>query len=130
MEKTFTQICELFDQFSKDANLQMEKGNKAAGTRARKVSLELEKLLKQFRKESLSGEASLIMTKLNINYAKFLFRFWKKQLHFRMSVGFHGRIVGNSTFANSDNPLGWYSTLFQFCGNKTCSRYTQRIIDT
>ena len=50
MEKTFTQICELFDQFSKDANLQMEKGNKAAGTRARKVSLELEKLLKQFRK--------------------------------------------------------------------------------
>lgn len=35
-----------------------------------------------------------------------------------MSVGFHGRIVGNSTFANSDNPLGWYSTLFQFCGNK------------
>ena len=37
MEKTFTQICELFDQFSKDANLQMEKGNKAAGTRARKV---------------------------------------------------------------------------------------------
>lgn len=51
MEKTFTQICELFDQFSKDANLQMEKGNKAAGTRARKVSLELEKLLKQFRKE-------------------------------------------------------------------------------
>lgn len=77
-----------------------------------------------------SGEASLIMTKLNINYAKFLFRFWKKQLHFRMSVGFHGRIVGNSTFANSDNPLGWYSTLFQFCGNKTCSRYTQRIIDT
>ena len=45
----------LFDQFSKDANLQMEKGNKAAGTRARKVSLELEKLLKQFRKESLEA---------------------------------------------------------------------------
>lgn len=55
MEKIFTQICELFDQFSKDANLQMEKGNKAAGTRARKVSLELEKLLKQFRKESLEA---------------------------------------------------------------------------
>ena len=36
-------------------NLQMEKGNKAAGTRARKVSLELEKLLKQFRKESLEA---------------------------------------------------------------------------
>lgn len=44
MEKTFAQISELFDQFSKDASLQVEKGNKAAGTRARKASLELEKL--------------------------------------------------------------------------------------
>ena len=50
MEKTFAQISELFDQFSKDASLQVEKGNKAAGTRARKASLELEKLLKRFRK--------------------------------------------------------------------------------
>ena len=29
MEKTFAQISELFDQFSKDASLQVEKGNKA-----------------------------------------------------------------------------------------------------
>lgn len=36
-----------------DAELQAEKGNKAAGTRARKASLELEKLLKEFRKVSL-----------------------------------------------------------------------------
>lgn len=36
MEKTFEQISELFAQFSKDAGLQIEKGNKAAGTRARK----------------------------------------------------------------------------------------------
>lgn len=55
MEKTFEQISELFAQFSKDAGLQIEKGNKAAGTRARKASLELEKLLKQFRKESLES---------------------------------------------------------------------------
>ena len=55
MEKTFAQISELFDQFSKDASLQVEKGNKAAGTRARKASLELEKLLKRFRKESLEA---------------------------------------------------------------------------
>ena len=55
MEKTFEQISELFAQFSKDAGLQIEKGNKAAGTRARKTSLELEKLLKQFRKESLEA---------------------------------------------------------------------------
>ena len=60
MEKTFTQICELFDQFSKDANLQMEKGNKAAGTRARKASLEVEKLMKEFRKESLTYQQQSI----------------------------------------------------------------------
>ena len=46
MEKTFAQISELFDQFSKDASLQVEKG---------KASLELEKLLKRFRKESLEA---------------------------------------------------------------------------
>ncbi|WP_196018147.1 histone H1 [Alistipes senegalensis] len=38
---------------STDAALQIEKGNKAAGTRARKASLELEKLMKEFRKVSL-----------------------------------------------------------------------------
>lgn len=45
----------LFAQFSENAKLQIEKGNKAAGMRARKASLELEKLLKQFRKESLEA---------------------------------------------------------------------------
>ena len=55
MEKTFAQISELFDLFSKDASPHVEKGNKAAGTRARKASLELEKLLKRFRKESLEA---------------------------------------------------------------------------
>ena len=39
--------------FSTDAVLQIEKNNKAAGTRARKASLELEKLMKEFRKLSL-----------------------------------------------------------------------------
>lgn len=55
MENTIAQISELFAQFSKDAVLQIEKGNKAAGTRARKASLELEKLLKQFKKDSLEA---------------------------------------------------------------------------
>lgn len=55
MENTIAQISELFAQFSKDAVLQIGKGNKAAGTRARKASLELEKLLKQFRKDSLEA---------------------------------------------------------------------------
>ena len=42
-----------FETFNSDAQLQMEKENKAAGTRARKSSLALEKLLKEFRKLSL-----------------------------------------------------------------------------
>ena len=55
MENSFAQISELFAQFSENAELQIEKGNKAAGMRARKASLVLEKLLKQFRKESLEA---------------------------------------------------------------------------
>ncbi|SFS83627.1 Histone H1-like protein Hc1 [Zhouia amylolytica] len=39
--------------FKEDASLQLEKGNKAAGTRARKSSMELGKLFKEFRKVSL-----------------------------------------------------------------------------
>jgi len=44
-----------FETLKVDAALQAEKGNKAAGTRARKTSLELEKLLKEFRKASLEA---------------------------------------------------------------------------
>lgn len=42
----------LYAGFAKDAKAQAEKGNKAAGTRARVASIELEKLLKEFRKAS------------------------------------------------------------------------------
>lgn len=37
-----------------DGTLQSERGNKAAGRRARKTSLELERLAKAFRKASLA----------------------------------------------------------------------------
>ena len=53
MESLVSKIKEGFESFAIDANLQIEKSNKAAGTRARKVSLDLEKLLKEFRKASL-----------------------------------------------------------------------------
>lgn len=53
MEELLNKIKAEFDVFGKDADLQLEKGNKAAGTRARKGSLDLEKLLKEFRKVSL-----------------------------------------------------------------------------
>ena len=53
MKDLVGKINATFEAFQKDATSQLESGNKAAGTRARKASLELEKLLKEFRKESL-----------------------------------------------------------------------------
>ena len=55
MNELIAKVKELSDALLVDANAQVEKGNKAAGTRARKVSLELEKLLKEFRKVSLEA---------------------------------------------------------------------------
>lgn len=53
MKELIEKIAAGFETFKSDAELQTEKGNKAAGTRARKASLELEKLLKEFRKSSI-----------------------------------------------------------------------------
>lgn len=53
MNELVEKIKEQYNEFLADAALQIEKGNKAAGTRARKSSLELEKLMKDFRKLSL-----------------------------------------------------------------------------
>jgi len=55
MEELVNKIKTEFEALAIDANLQIEKGNKAAGTRARKSSLDLEKLLKEFRKVSLEA---------------------------------------------------------------------------
>lgn len=55
MEELVNKIKAEFEVLATDANLQIEKGNKAAGTRARKSSLDLEKLLKEFRKASLEA---------------------------------------------------------------------------
>ncbi|MDR2915305.1 MAG: histone H1 [Tannerella sp.] len=55
MEKLAKQIESTFNAFLEDASAQIEKGNKAAGTRARKASLEMEKMLKEFRKKSLES---------------------------------------------------------------------------
>ena len=54
MNELIEKIQTAYAAFTADANLQIENGNKAAGTRARKASLEAEKLLKEFRKESLT----------------------------------------------------------------------------
>ena len=53
MKELIEKINAEFAAFSKDAEQQVEKGNKAAGTRARKSALELSKLMKEFRKVSV-----------------------------------------------------------------------------
>ena len=55
MNELIVKIQELSAALIADATQQAEKGNKAAGTRARKASLELEKLMKEFRKASLEA---------------------------------------------------------------------------
>ncbi|MBQ8241793.1 MAG: histone H1 [Bacteroides sp.] len=53
MNELIAKIKEMSEALLSDAAAQAEKGNKAAGTRARKASLDLEKVLKEFRKVSL-----------------------------------------------------------------------------
>jgi hypothetical protein len=55
MKELVANLNQLFADFSKDAELQLEKGNKSAGTRARKLSLSIEKSLKEFRKVSVEA---------------------------------------------------------------------------
>lgn len=53
MKELIEQINTQIEAFQTNAGAQLEKGNKAAGTRARKAALELSKLLKDFRKASV-----------------------------------------------------------------------------
>ena len=55
MKELLTDLNKLFEEFKTDSNLQLENGNKAAGTRARKASLAIEKSLKEFRKVSIEN---------------------------------------------------------------------------
>ena len=55
MKELIEKIQETYAAFAADAAAQAEKGNKAAGTRARKASLELGKLMQEFRKVSVEA---------------------------------------------------------------------------
>lgn len=55
MKELIEKVAGLYAAFQKDAVAQVENGNKAAGARARKASLELEKAMKEFRKLSLEA---------------------------------------------------------------------------
>lgn len=54
MENLVAKIKEEISVFVENANAQVEKGNKAAGARARKAALDLMKDLKEFRKISVA----------------------------------------------------------------------------
>ena len=58
MNEIISEIENLTASFLKDARSQLDKGNKAAGLRARRSSLNLEPLLKRFRKVSLEAANS------------------------------------------------------------------------
>ena len=53
MKELVAKINEQIALFQENAALQVEKNNKAAGTRARKATLELAKLMKEFRQVSV-----------------------------------------------------------------------------
>jgi len=55
MKELVAQINAEIEAFQKNAAAQVEKGNKAAGTRARKAALNLSKLMKDFRKASVDA---------------------------------------------------------------------------
>ena len=48
MKELVEKVASLYEAFQKEANAQLANGNKAAGTRARKASLEIEKAMKEF----------------------------------------------------------------------------------
>ncbi|WP_368506591.1 MULTISPECIES: histone H1 [unclassified Tamlana] len=55
MKELLEQINAQYEAFNNDANSQLESGNKAAGTRARKATLDMTKLMKEFRKVSIEA---------------------------------------------------------------------------
>ncbi|MBE6306443.1 MAG: histone H1 [Bacteroidaceae bacterium] len=55
METLVDKIKQEWAVFEANANAVVEKGNKAAGVRARKASLNLQELLKEFRKASVEA---------------------------------------------------------------------------
>ena len=55
MKTLVDQIKAQYELFAENAQAQVDKGNKAAGTRARKAALEISKLMKDFRKASVEA---------------------------------------------------------------------------
>lgn len=56
MTELVVRITDAMTEFAENAEKNIQKGNKAAGARARKASLEIEKLLKEYRKVSIEAD--------------------------------------------------------------------------
>ena len=56
MQNLVTQIEAQIEAFKENVEAHVVKGNKAAGARARKATLELTKLFKEFRKQSVAAK--------------------------------------------------------------------------
>ena len=56
MTELLVKITDAMTSFAENAKTNIQKGNKAAGARARKTSLEIEKLLKEYRKASIEAD--------------------------------------------------------------------------
>lgn len=56
MTELAARIIDAMKEFAENAKNNIQKGNKAAGVRARKASLEIEKLLKEYRKASIEAD--------------------------------------------------------------------------
>jgi len=56
MDNIYNQIKELWDSFEENHQAHSEKGNKAAGGRARKAIGEIKKLVTEYRKASVAKD--------------------------------------------------------------------------
>jgi|TARA_B100000073_G_scaffold234907_1_gene196434 hypothetical protein len=55
VDELFTEISNLFNEFTANHETYVEKGNKAAAGRARKAIGEVKKLVTEYRKESVAS---------------------------------------------------------------------------
>ena len=56
MKDLVDKLTDAMTSFYENATTNLRKGNKAAGVRARKTSLEIEKLLKEYRRASIEAD--------------------------------------------------------------------------
>ena len=96
MKELVEKVAALYADFSKDANAQLENGNKAAGTRARKASLEIEKAMK----DSVKHLWKLLRSKKkSISYAVKDCHVWRSFLFLKVLLLLLAQVLWMKTFS-------------------------------